>query len=69
MITLAIDRYDSLMPFFDGTVSFTDHPEIHVMQFGRMGALRRGSDRHERMLQDLEFDAAETSLASYIVAR
>jgi len=54
MITLAIDQYDRHMPFFDGTVSFTDHPEIHVMQVGQMGALRDGSDRHERMLRDLD---------------
>jgi 4,5-dihydroxyphthalate decarboxylase len=30
---------------------------------------RHGVDRHGRMLRDLEFDAAEVSLSSYIIAR
>ena len=42
---------------------------LKVLQVGQHGALRDGADRHERMLRDGEFDAAETSLASYIVAR
>lgn len=70
MISVALDRYDRHMPFFDGTVALpAGLKELNVLQVGQHGALRDGSDRHERMLRDGEFDAAETSLASYIVAR
>jgi len=69
MIKLAIDRYDRHMPLFDGTVDLVKQRHIHVLQVGQTSALRDGTDRHERMLRDQEFDAAETSLASYLVAR
>jgi len=69
MIKLAIDRYDRHMPLFDGTVSLANERQIQVLQVGQTSALRDGTDRHERMLQDREFDVAETSLASYLVAR
>ena len=69
MIKLAIDRYDRHMPLFDGTVGLANERQIQVLQVGQTSALRDGTDRHERMLQDREFDAAETSLASYLVAR
>jgi 4,5-dihydroxyphthalate decarboxylase len=70
MITLAIDRYDRHFPFFDGTVPLPrDLKDLRVLQAGPTSALRDGAERHERMLRDGEFDAAETSLASYLVAR
>jgi 4,5-dihydroxyphthalate decarboxylase len=69
VIDLAIDRYDRHMPFFDGTVNLPDNPKIRVLQVGQTTTLRDGTDRHERMLQDGAFDAAETSLASYIAAK
>ena len=70
MISVALDRYDRHMPFFDGTVALpAGLKELNVLQVGQHGVLRDGSYRHERMLRDGEFDAAETSLASYIVAR
>ena len=69
MISLAIDRYDRHMPFFDGTVRLPPGLDLEVLQVGQTGNLRDGTDRHERMLRDGEFDAAETSLASYLVAR
>ena len=69
MISLAIDRYDRHMPFFDGTVDLPPGLALNVLQIGQTGDLRDGSDRHERMLQDGAFDAAETSLASYLAAR
>ena len=68
-IDLAIDRYDRHLPFFDGTLNLTDTPKIRVLQVGQTTTLRDGTDRHERMLQDGAFDAAETSLASYIAAK
>jgi 4,5-dihydroxyphthalate decarboxylase len=70
MITLAIDRYDRHFPFFDGTVPLPhDLQDLKVLQAGPTSALRDGAERHERLLRDREFDAAETSLASYLVAR
>lgn len=69
MITLAIDRYDRHFPFFDGTLPLSPGLEdLRVLQAGPTSPLRDGAERHERMLRDGEFDAAETSLASYIVA-
>lgn len=69
MIDLAIDRYDRHLPFFDGTVGLPEKPEIRILQVGQTGNLRDGIERHERMLQDGTYDAAETSLASYIAAK
>lgn len=69
MIDLALDRYDRHMPFFDGTVTLPGAPEIRVLQVGQTTTLRDGTARHERMLQDGAYDAAETSLASYIAAK
>ncbi len=65
-ITLAIDRYDRLMPFHDGTVEMPTGLDLKVMQVGQEGLLRDGAHRHERMLQNGEFDAAEVSLSSYV---
>jgi 4,5-dihydroxyphthalate decarboxylase len=67
-ITLAIDRYDRLMPFHDGTVELPSGLDLKVLQVGQEGRLRDGAHRHERMLQDGEFDVAEVSLSSYVAA-
>jgi 4,5-dihydroxyphthalate decarboxylase len=67
-ITLAIDRYDRLMPFHDGTVALPSGLDLKVLQVGQEGHLRDGAHRHERMLQEGEFDAAEVSLSSYVAA-
>jgi 4,5-dihydroxyphthalate decarboxylase len=67
-ITLAIDRYDRLMPFHDGTVELPAGLELRVLQVGQEGRQREGAHRHERMLNDGEFDAAEVSLSSYVAA-
>jgi len=69
MITLALDRYDRHFPFFDGTVNLPPGLELEVLQVGQSSSLRDGKSRHERMLRKREFDAAETSLASYVVAK
>lgn len=69
MITLAIDRYDRHVPFFDGTVAVPPGLDLKVLQMGQETPLRDGRLRHERMLNKGEFDAAEVSLSSYLVAR
>ena len=65
-ITLAIDRYDRLVPFHDGTVEMPTGLDLKVLQVGQEGHLREGAHRHERMLHNGEFDAAEVSLSSYV---
>ncbi len=69
VITLALDRYDRHLPFFDGTVRPPPGLDLEVLQVGQTSVQRDGTGRHERMLGNGEFDAAETSLASYVVAR
>ena len=69
MTTLALDRYDRHFPFFDGTVTLPAKLDLKVLQIGQSNSLRDGTHRHQRMLQKGEFDAAETSLASYVVAQ
>lgn len=68
-ISLALDRYDRHFPFFDGTLDIPDSMELTVLQAGETSSQRDGSHRHKRMLQDGEFDAAEVSFSSFIMAK
>ena len=67
-LTLAIERYDRHFPFFDGTVSVPKGLTLNVLQVGQSSRLRDGSDRHGRMLKG-EFDIAEFSMSSYLMAK
>lgn len=67
--TLAIERYDRHIPFFDGTVEVPKGLDLKVLQVGQENTLRDGAHRHDRMLRSAEFDAAEVSLSSYIAAK
>ena len=68
-ITLALSHYDRHVPFFDGTVPLPEGLEIRSLQVGQSSPLKEGINRHERMIIRREFDAAEVSLSSYIMAR
>jgi len=68
-ITLAIDRYDRHFPFFDGTIQVPNGLDLNVLQVGETTALRDGAHRHKRMLREMEFDAAEVSLSSFVMAK
>jgi 4,5-dihydroxyphthalate decarboxylase len=68
-ITLALDRYDRHVPLFMGLVPPPAGLRYHALEVGMVPPRRDGVDRHRRMLRELEFDAAEVSLASYIMAR
>lgn len=68
-ITLALDRYDRHVPLFLGAVEAPAGLRYEALEVGMAPPRRHGIDRHGRMLRDLEFDAAELSLASYIIAR
>ena len=67
-ITIAISYYDRHVPFFDGTVQ-AEGIDLNVLIVGQSDRQRDGEDRHERMLQKAEFDVAEISLSSYLMAK
>lgn len=67
-ISVALSLYDRHIPFFDGTVRPPPGLELEALQVGQSTPLRDGVDRHERMLAG-EFDAAELSFSSYLMAR
>jgi hypothetical protein len=56
------------VPFFDGTAQVAN-VDLVVLAVGEANSLRDGGKRHHRMLVDLEFDACEVSLSSYIIAK
>jgi len=58
-VTLALERYDRTQPLLDGRVSF---PGVATVVVG-------SGPRHERMLLDQAYDAAELSMSSYVLAR
>lgn len=68
-LTIALERYDRHIPFFMGLVEPPAGIEIDALEVGMVPPRRNGVDRHRRMLVDLEFDIAEVSLASYVMAR
>lgn len=68
-LSLALDRYDRHMPFFDGTVKLNDSVSLQVLQVGQSDALRDGCERHGRMIHKQEFDVAEFSMSSYLMAK
>src|SRR5581483_7905150 len=68
-ISIALDRYDRHVPFFLGEVAAPPGITYRALEVGMVPPRRHGIDRHGRMLRNLEFDAAEVSLASYILAR
>jgi 4,5-dihydroxyphthalate decarboxylase len=60
-ITLALGSYDRHGPLLEGCVQ---HPRFNVQYV----ELDPQQGRHERFLQNFEFDAAELSLSSYLIA-
>lgn len=68
-LTIALERYDRHMPFFDGTVKPPAGITLKPLQVGQSGTLRDGIGRHERMIHDKEFDVAEFSMSTYLMAK
>ena len=60
-ITLALGSYDRHAPLLEGCIQ---HPQFDVQYV----ELDPQAGRHERFLQNFEFDAAELSLSSYLIA-
>jgi 4,5-dihydroxyphthalate decarboxylase len=65
---MALSHYDRHIPLFDGSVQISG-VDLEVLQVGQSHPLKHGQDRHERMLQQSEFDICELSLSSYLIAR
>jgi 4,5-dihydroxyphthalate decarboxylase len=68
-LTIAIERYDRYLPFYDGTVRPPDGITLDIRQVGATTQLRDGKDRNRRMLIDGEFDLCEFGLSAYLMAR
>jgi 4,5-dihydroxyphthalate decarboxylase len=66
-LSIALERYDRHFPFFDGTVKPRGGVALKVFQVGQSHRARDGEDRHGRMLKG-EFDAAEFSMSTYLMA-
>ena len=68
-ISVAIDAYDRHLPLFNGDIPSSLDLDFEFLEVGMVPPRRNGTDRHKRMLVDKEFDVAEISIASYLVAR
>lgn len=67
-LRIGLDRYDRHFPFFDGTAPTPDWLDLQVHQIGQSTHLRDGTDRHGRLLAG-DYDVAEFSLSSFLIAR
>jgi 4,5-dihydroxyphthalate decarboxylase len=67
-LTMALSHYDRHIPLFDGSIQ-VEGANLTVLEVGQSHPLKHGQDRHERMLQQQEFDICELSLSSYLMAR
>ena len=67
-LTIALSHYDRHVPLFDGSVT-AEGLDLEVLEIGQSHPLRHGARRHERMLQDGEFDICELSLSSYLISQ
>ena len=67
-LTIALNRYDRHVPFFNGTVAPPKGIRFTPLEVGESSVYRDGTDRHERMLKRQDFDIAEMSLSSFIMA-
>ncbi len=66
-LTMALEHYDRHIPFFDGSV-VPEGVDLTVYDVGQSKPGRHGEQRHERALAG-EWDVAELSLSSYLMAR
>jgi 4,5-dihydroxyphthalate decarboxylase len=68
-LTIALANFDRHVPFFLGWLPAAADFHLKALDVGMSPPGRDGGDRHWRMLRDHEFDIAEVSLASYILAK
>ena len=67
-LSIALERYDRHVPIFMGLVKPPAGLTLRPLEIGMAAKHRDGNDRHARFLRDREFDIAETSLSSHIIA-
>ena len=67
-LKFAISHYDRYVPILQGVVR-PEGFELELLHVGQSEERQHGRDRHERMIRDGEFDAAELSLSSFLMAR
>ncbi len=67
-VTLALAHYDRHGPLIEGIVTLPGL-DLRVMVVGQNTRERDGANRHRRMLREGEFDMAEVSLSSYLMAK
>ena len=67
-LTIALERYDRHVPFFMRTVAPPEGVHLTPLEVGVTFPCRDGRDRHRRFVQGKEFDIAETSLSSHVIA-
>ena len=67
-ITIAMDRYDRHFPFFDGAVKAPEGFSYKALQVGQSDLLRDGTSRHEQMIHHNQFDVAEFSMSTFLMA-
>jgi len=68
-LSIALANFDRHLPFFLGWLPKSEGFHLKALDVGMSPPGRDGGDRHGRMLRDREFDIAEVSLASYILAK
>lgn len=67
-LTIALNRYDRHVPFFNGTLEPPEGITLKALEVGESVPYRDGTNRHARMLNDVEFDISEMSLSTFIMA-
>lgn len=67
-LTIALNRYDRHVPFFNGTVTPPGDVTFRAFEVGESTPGRDGDHRHGRMMDGLEFDVCEMSFSSFITA-
>jgi 4,5-dihydroxyphthalate decarboxylase len=67
-LSIALNRYDRHVPFFNGTVTPPDGITLKTLEVGESIPFRDGTNRHSRLLNDLEFDIGEMGLSSFVMA-
>ena len=67
-LTIALNRYDRHVPFFNGTVASPEGITLKPLEIGESIPFRDGTNRHHRLLNGLEFDIGEMGLSSFVMA-
>lgn len=66
-LTIALNRYDRHVPFFNDTVKPPEGITLKPLEVGESAPFRDGGERHTRLFE-LEFDIGEMGLSPFIAA-